>query len=230
MTTYLRVKNLEKYQHYKLRNPPWVKLHSLIFESYEFCQLPDAARWHALAIVLLAAKLNNQVPDDAAWIRARTQSKSTPDIALLVSCGFVERIASNVLADCKQSATSETEGETEKRQRESENTDATLARASDDSPASESNGNGQVPEKWTCVHAELLASTYLRSPKLQNWDWWEKLYRVHEHNDDLDFILEIRKMDEWLSRPKNQRRARTIKDWTQFVSNWIRRAAEDSSA
>ena len=38
---YLRVRNFEQFQHYKERNPIWIKLYCSLLDDYEFAQLPD---------------------------------------------------------------------------------------------------------------------------------------------------------------------------------------------
>lgn len=102
----LRVRNLEKYQHYRDRTPPWIKLHQETLEDYDFGELPDSAKYHALAIMLLASRTNNEIPDDPAWIARRINAKSKVDVALLVSAGFLEvyQDATEMLAESLQDA------------------------------------------------------------------------------------------------------------------------------
>ena len=51
---YLRVKNWEKFQHYKDRTPPWIKLYRDLLNDYEFSCLQDASKAHLMLIWLLA--------------------------------------------------------------------------------------------------------------------------------------------------------------------------------
>jgi len=112
---YLRVINLEKFQHYKHRNPPWIKLHNSIMDNYHFACLQDASKLHLILIWLLASRTNNTIPDDSEWIRRRIGVSSKVDVESLVSHGFIERYsdASKMLASCVQNADSERETETE---------------------------------------------------------------------------------------------------------------------
>jgi hypothetical protein len=87
---YVRVRNLLKYQHYKTRNPPWVKLHAAVLEDYEFGHLEDASKAHALLILVLAARLNNRIPADPAWIGSRIAARSKVDLDALLGIGFLE--------------------------------------------------------------------------------------------------------------------------------------------
>lgn len=115
MTEYLSLKNFAKHQHYKDRRPPWIKLHAAILEDYEFSCLQDASKAHLLLIGLLASKLNNRIPNDAAWIARQIGASTTVDIQVLVASGFliVMQDASAVISPRKQSALVETETERE---------------------------------------------------------------------------------------------------------------------
>ena len=114
-TQYFRVVNLEKYQHYTKRNPPWIKLHASTLEDYDFACLQDASKMHLCAIWVIASRTDNRIPWDAEWIAKRINATSQVDLTSLQDSGFIELIgdASNTLAACKQSAPSETETETE---------------------------------------------------------------------------------------------------------------------
>lgn len=210
---YLRVRNLEKYQHYRDRCPPWVKLYQEILDDYDFGGLADEAKYHAIALILLASRLDNKIPNDPAWIGKKIQATEKVSIVNLIGCGFLEHVASNLLADCKQSARPEREGEGETEERDI-NAEQVKSVGAEEPP------NG-VPERWKDVADELRATTHLNRPVLYDWPWWEKLDRIYESNNDLDFLVEIRKMDEWLGR----KRANGLKkDWKRFVANWLSNA------
>lgn len=117
---FLRVVNFDKWQHYKNRNPPWIKLYNGLLDNYEFAQLPDATKWHFIASTLLASRSNNKIPDDAAWVARMIGATEPVDIDALVSAGFLDRYddASKTLAVRKQVAMPE--GETEQRRGETE--------------------------------------------------------------------------------------------------------------
>jgi hypothetical protein len=113
--TYFGVKNLEKFQHYKDRNPPWIKLYNELLDDYEFACLQDASKLHLILIWLLASRSDNRIPFNEKWVAAKINASEPVDLDALVSSGFlfVYDSASNVLAPCKQSARPETETETE---------------------------------------------------------------------------------------------------------------------
>ncbi len=112
---FLRVKNLEKHQHYKDRRPPWIKLHSEVLDDYDFACLQDASKAHLMLIWVLASRLDNKIPYDLAWITKQLSATVAVDVEELIMQGFIEVFddGSKVLAPRKQSAMPETERETE---------------------------------------------------------------------------------------------------------------------
>jgi hypothetical protein len=89
LTQYLRVRNWEKFQHYKDRRPPWIKLHVELTDDYAFSSLTDAQRFHLIAIWMLAARCDNKIPNDRNWIAVRIGAKSKIDLPALVDAGFL---------------------------------------------------------------------------------------------------------------------------------------------
>jgi hypothetical protein len=115
----IKVKNWSTFQHYKDRNPPWIKLSTTLFQDYDFASMSDASKLLAICIWTLASRykdpLAGLVPNDIRWIKSQCnlgESITEKTLQELVSKGFIE-IASNKLADCLQSAIPETETETE---------------------------------------------------------------------------------------------------------------------
>lgn len=87
---FIRVIDWENLQHYKDRDPKWIKVYRGMLSNYNFNKLPDAAKGHLILIWLLAAQLNNQIPNDPAWIKEQIHSQESPDIECLVTAGFLE--------------------------------------------------------------------------------------------------------------------------------------------
>ena len=105
---YFRVRNWEQFQHYKKRNPPWIKLYTHLLDDYEYGSLTDASKLLALSILMLAAKTGNKLPMNIEWIQKRAVLVQAPDLEPLFSCGFIYKMdASEVLASRKQNALSE---------------------------------------------------------------------------------------------------------------------------
>jgi hypothetical protein len=123
------VKNFERFQHYKDRSPPWIKLYNELLDDYEFGRLPDASKMHLIAIWLLASRSENKIPYDPAWVARRINANTKVDLTLLACSGFIvvdqtlpstEQDASKPIADCL--SREREEGETEQRREEEKDT------------------------------------------------------------------------------------------------------------
>lgn len=115
MTARLRVKDWDRFQHYKDRSPPWIKLYNDLLENYEFACLPDASKAHLVAIWLLASRTSNSLPADPQWIASKIGATEPVSLDALITAGFLETYgdASEVLACRKHDAIPEGEGEGE---------------------------------------------------------------------------------------------------------------------
>ena len=111
----IQVCGWQTYQHYKRRNPPWVKLYRSLLSDHSLMRLPVASRWLAIGLLVIAAETDNKIPNDPDWLSWRLRLEADPDIAGLVSAGFItlSQDASTTLAGSRQNAPPETEGETE---------------------------------------------------------------------------------------------------------------------
>ena len=89
---YLVLRNWGEFQHYKDRNPPWIKFHNSILDDYIFCKMPDAHKWHIVASFLLASRTENRIPADSAWISAKIGATSKVSIDDLLASGMFELI------------------------------------------------------------------------------------------------------------------------------------------
>ena len=110
-------KNWTKFQHYKDRNPPWIKLHRDLLNDKEFMRLPLASKGLAPVLWLLASESVEGVFDadfDELEFRLRISQKELEDaIKPLIDNGFFLD-ASTMLAPCLQDAIPETETETKR--------------------------------------------------------------------------------------------------------------------
>ena len=122
MKTMFSVKNWSEFQHYKDRNPPWIKLHNHLLDDYEFEMLGDAAKGHLLCIWMLASRTKNEMPLDDKWITKKIGASTKVNLEALINAGFliVEHDASTSLHNETQLATvsvpseEKSRGETEK--------------------------------------------------------------------------------------------------------------------
>ena len=114
MTAVYKIKGWEKFQHYKDRNPPWIKLHYELKTSADWVMLSDASRLLAVVCMMLASRNDGCVTNDPAFIKRVAYLDKIPDLKPLIKTGFL------VLADASKSEqsqavdTTETEAEVEK--------------------------------------------------------------------------------------------------------------------
>lgn len=196
---HLCVPNLSQWQHYKDRNPPWIKLHSDLLRDYNFSFLPDKTKAHLMLIWLLASQIDNIVPDDADYIQRMTGMKEKPDLKLLIQKGFLSYVAgckqdaSDMLAECEQGAMAETEAETEV-EKETTRKRVTLDGLSVDHIAewlAQKRGQGKYLD-----HDEHFILEYFRN------------YCKSKGKTYADYIAGYRNAFEWdRCQPKNQPRA-----------------------
>lgn len=112
--SYLSIKNWEKFQHYKDRSPPWIKLHRELLDDYEFSRLQDASKAHLILLWLLASQLENKIPNDPAWLKNRLGLTTEINLKELISKGFLICYQDASNAQAKRSSETEDIEQTEK--------------------------------------------------------------------------------------------------------------------
>lgn len=196
---YLKIRNWDKFQHYKKRSPPWIKLHAELLSDYEFSCLHDASKAHLLLIWLLASQCDNKIPNDPIWIQKKIGSDKRPDIKSLIKGGFLVceatcyQEASNTLATCISQTEAETEAETEKRYTSSQRDDPV-----------------RVPYSKI---VDLYHETLPNHPKVKVLTNARKSSIRQRHVNDMDSDLE-----EWLSYFNLVKRSKFLTGQTQPVN------------
>jgi hypothetical protein len=104
--------NWHDFQHYKHRNPPWIKFHKKLLDNMIFQRLPVASRAIAPMLWLLASESENGLieksTEEIAFRLRMLEKDVVSAIKPLIDNGFFND-ADNVLASCLQDATTETE-------------------------------------------------------------------------------------------------------------------------
>lgn len=109
---YFRPRNWERFQHYKDRRPPWIKLHTETLSDTDIMSL-SPARFKVLVTfwIWYSQQEASRVPADSQWIArqlpAISQRETTKALDYLVSNDFIEIVeedASGALAKCSESA------------------------------------------------------------------------------------------------------------------------------
>ena len=111
-------------QHYKQRNPPWIKSYGDRLTDYNFTRLSDVSKAHFLCLELLASRHGNLLPADPRWLAQQIAATDPVDLAPLSP--FIVRVsaaspgdASKLLARRLQGASPEAESKKRKRKEHS---------------------------------------------------------------------------------------------------------------
>jgi len=198
------VKNWAEFQHYKDRNPPWIKLHRSLLDDYEFSCLQDASKAHLMLIWLFASQHDGSIPADPIFLKKKLGLQREPDLKALIDHGLLipEQNASNVLADCKQNAPLEEDIDLGDKTTE-KSRGAASAALPDPSPVVE-----KLPLKGGVefeVHQSLVAQLEPLYPKV-------------------DIPTTLKEMRGWLLMNENRRKTRSgVK---AFIGRWLQTEQE----
>jgi hypothetical protein len=112
----MRIKNWSKFQHFKDRRPPWVKLYRDILDDIEWHELDPLAAKVLVMLWLIASEDEGRIPDSKTLaFRLRISEVKTKEIIIKLSHWLehndIELISSGYQVDLPET---ETEGETEK--------------------------------------------------------------------------------------------------------------------
>lgn len=120
---FYKIRGWEDYQHYKYRNPPWIRLHKKIMESHDWIVWDDASRLLAIALLMLASEehvpifrntehsfgnsicRSGYIPNDKIYIQKRCRLDTSPDLKPLLDSGFLID-ASTMLANAEETLAS----------------------------------------------------------------------------------------------------------------------------
>jgi hypothetical protein len=117
-----KVKNWKTYQHYKKRNPPWIKLHRSTLDDLDFLKLPVASRALAPYLWLLASESSDgsiTLANEDLALRLRLPLNEVVDgINPLIQKGFLIPLASELQDASKTLATQSPRDRERERDRE----------------------------------------------------------------------------------------------------------------
>lgn len=124
---FLSIKNFEKYQHYKQRNPPWIKLYYELLDDDDFISMSITSRHHYMTLLLIAGRKNNLITNDMKYLRKVMRLDIDPDLTELFDSGFLiasrKQSTSISKRHLKQNALSETETEYSETETDNSETD-----------------------------------------------------------------------------------------------------------
>ena len=109
----MRIKNWTKFQHFKDRRPPWVKLYRDILDDLEWHELDPLAAKVLVMLWLIASENDGRIPDNKTLaFRLRLTEIKTKEILIKLS-HWLEQDDINPISSGYQLDSTETERETE---------------------------------------------------------------------------------------------------------------------
>ncbi len=116
MNQFFRIANFEKYQHYKDRKPPWIKLYREVLSEPKFFALTDAERYYLIGLFILASQHDNRLPYNDEWLKVELKTTKQIPVAKLLQLGWVEwcetaSVPVSIPASKKPIVETETEGQ-----------------------------------------------------------------------------------------------------------------------
>jgi hypothetical protein len=100
----LAVKDFEKFQHYKDRHPPWIKLYRSLLDDDELAALPEAAQMQLVKLWLVASTCDNRILFDRRRIVQRIGAKSRLYLDELIAGGWLLIVEENASEDASNGA------------------------------------------------------------------------------------------------------------------------------
>jgi hypothetical protein len=87
---YLSIKKYDTYQHYKTRNPPWIKLYRCLLNDYEMRLLPIHSRMAYICLLIIASETDNRIPIDYKYLSDRCGfDVNEMTVTRLIDSGFL---------------------------------------------------------------------------------------------------------------------------------------------
>jgi hypothetical protein len=104
---FLAVKGFEKFQHYRDRNPPWIKLHGTLLTDLAFLELSEAAQAQLVKLWVLASQLGHPLPNNPKLLAGKIGTTGKFHLASIIAAGFLipcNDLASSALAESSENA------------------------------------------------------------------------------------------------------------------------------
>jgi hypothetical protein len=173
-TQYITIIHWERFQHYKDRNPPWIKTYTELLSSEAYLRLPGNRRAILHGLWLDYATKHGELTHDTRMISRRLSLKvTTSDLQALEAAGFIAlpsttepNLASSVLAERLQpaSASRALARGREKTQDQKQQQDQNPATAIASLDAPRANGHHNEPATIASTISNSLAAAGIAQP------------------------------------------------------------------
>jgi hypothetical protein len=206
----MRIKDWPKFQHFKDRRPPWIKLYRDILDDDEWFSLPPISAKALVTLWLLASEDETKQgilpPFNKIAFRLRMSEKSLQSIVSNLSHWLIQDDI-NTISSCHQLGPSETETETETDKTATADVDARPAYTCED-----------IRSRWNAIQgvkpckqiAGALSVKITRLCREHPIDWWITLFHEVAHSSFLTGKVVPRSGDkafrvnlDWITGPIN---------------------------
>lgn len=199
------VKNWERFQHYKDRSPPWIKLHFEILTCPDWVMIDDTSKLLMIVCMLIASRNDGKVPADAHYFKRVAYLDKIPNFKPLLECGFLEKTQANA-SERKQKQADATP-ETEAYSTEADNEEDSL-RSSSSAASGKKSRSSKSKEPAINFNFESKRWENITDEMKQ---LWADAYPA------VDIELELKEMALWLdANPKNKK-----SNYKRFINTWL---------
>ena len=105
---FIKIIDWDIHQHYKDRNPPWIKLYNSLLDNELFECLQDDSKLLLICLWMFCSrKGNGKVPTDPEYLYKHLPVRTKPNLQPLIEAGFIEIISngdSKMIAHRKRNA------------------------------------------------------------------------------------------------------------------------------
>jgi hypothetical protein len=111
----MKIKNWSKFQHFKDRKPPWVKLYRDLLDDIEWHELDSKAAKVLVMLWLIASEDEGSIPPNKQLAFRLRMSENETEVCISKLSHWLEQDDNNVISTRYQDDAPETETETEKK-------------------------------------------------------------------------------------------------------------------
>ena len=157
----MKIKNWSKFQHFKDRKPPWVKLYRDLLDDIEWHELDPKAAKVLVMLWLIASEDEGSIPPNKQLAFRLRMSEKETEVCISKLFHWLEQDDNNVISTRYQDDAPETETETEKK------TETEIICPPDGEPL---DGN-KLPG---CDHKAVIALYHQNLPTLRKVEVWNE--------------------------------------------------------
>ena len=161
----MKIKNWSKFQHFKDRKPPWVKLYRDLLDDIEWHELDPKAAKVLVMLWLIASEDEGSIPPNKQLAFRLRMSEKETEVCISKLSHWLEQDDDNVISTRYQDDAPETETETETETEKKTETDIICP------PDGEPLDENKLPG---CDHKAVIALYHQNLPTLRKVEVWNE--------------------------------------------------------